>query len=228
MSPRVTKRLTALVCGCAVMLAAWPASGQSAPAQATPRAFVDLGAFADGDTTLNITPVGELTRRRALSVPGGALAAGVFVTQRVSLVVEVQLPARHTEDYPLTLLNCGGATCVPTAIDRRQSARTPTLVALVGYGWRVADRVRLSLLAGGGVAVRQNRLWNTPVGASRNDSPTFTTSETVPAVSYGVDVEVAVTPRVSLVPHLRGHRELGDYFTRGSMLRPGLMMRLRF
>lgn len=226
--PRATRRLTALVCGCAVTVAAWPASAQTSPAQAAPRAFVDLGGFADGDTTLSITAAGALPRGHALGVPGATLGAGAVLTERVSLRVEAQLPAWHDEQYPFVLLECGGAACVPTPIDRRHSGRTPTVTGLVGYRWPWSGRVGLVLMGGGGLAARQLRLWNTPAGTSQNGSPPYSTTELVPTVSYGLDADVALSARVSLVAQLRGHREWGAYFTRGSVLRPGLAARVRF
>jgi hypothetical protein len=164
------------------------------------------------------------------------LEAGAFLTPRTALGVEVSLPRRFTSIQE---------TDYSRVFQQKSRHRDVALSGVVRTVLGSSSRLRVGLVAGGGVvseSTRQQRRDQQgplptypPVFDPDSDEYSFT-RWTVGAVA-GADVEMAIGPRVALVPQVRAHfiRRSNDPSQPGwalglgaLVLRPALSVRTTF
>lgn len=186
------------------------------------KGFVEGGALLDVDPTL---------RSQMTTTSGVAVGAGVFVTPRLSMRLELELPKWHASDYE----GRGRVASHIEAYSQREERRSPSASFLVGYDIRPMTRLNMTLLAGGTRATRATR--------SRGFTERYTLDGVLLdhrdfdhsddnhgwlAVSAGVDAAIAVTKHLAVVPQLRLHSYLYSEHTSLMFVRPRLSVRWRF
>jgi hypothetical protein len=167
---------------------------------------------------------------------GVALEAGVFVTARTALGVEISLPRRFTSIQE---------TDYSRVFQQKSRHRDLALSGVVRRVLGPSSRLRVGLVAGAGVvneSTRQQRRDQQgplptypPVFGPYSDEYSFT-RWTLGALA-GADVEMTIAPHVALVPQIRAHfiRRSSDPSEQGwalgldpLVLRPALSIRATF
>ncbi len=197
------------------------------------RFYLDVGMFADGDTTQSLTPTGEPTLREALRTPGAHVGIGARISPRLDIRVEAQWPRWSVYDHQVELLDCAERTCVRRMVDRREAGRTPSVSGVVALLSAPRRRMRLGAVLGLGFVFPQQDMWDTPQGTIRTAAPTIIQRSRHLAVSYGVEAAIRLGTHAEIVPLLRGHvgfglSDDGLAVSRGRLLRPGVGLRWHF
>jgi hypothetical protein len=184
----------------------------------TGRVFVDGAAIADYDQT-DFEPAGP-------ALAGGA-AIGIRVWRRYSLQFEFDVPGEHVD------LSHG------PHLEHRFVSKTTAHAFLFGRQFRMETRVPIVALIGVSALTHRTHVTGfidlapPDVNGSRHVDFDDHDVEQWVALSMGVEVPIALTRHVRLVPQLRTHQvanaELGQLFPAGkSALRPRLALRWQF
>lgn len=195
------------------------------PAAAQTRAlgFVEGGLLVDHDPT---------QRKDNDTTAGGTAGAGVFITKRWSLRFEADYPMWHG-------MHRTGESRVANhveAFDLQEDSRSPSWSVLAGRHYRQNARVGVAWVAGLTIASRDSR---TRGWTERRDLQGNVTAHTAidrgspdyhwPALTGGIDVEIALTRRLALVPQIRVHTYGGlSEHTSDLFARPKLALRWQF
>lgn len=194
----------------------------SAAAQ-TRRVFVEGGVLADYNPTL---------RADETTTAGVTGSAGVFITPRWSLRLEVDAPRWHASHRR-------GETRVVDrieAFDLHDEGRSPSISVLAGRDHPLSSRVGLAWVAG---LTRTQREFRTSGWTERRDLDGHVTAHTEInrrspthtwwAGSIGGDLTVALTERLQLIPQVRVHTYGGlSEHTSEVFVRPRLVVRWQF
>ena len=178
--------------------------------------FVESAMLADHDPTH--------FHSNARFTPGGGGTIGFHLTPKFSARFDVEVPAFDTRTstafYPAALRS---ATIL--------SARTVTYAGLFGWHLQPYDsRVDLSFLAGLSSAIPENHASGSDEilaqdgSVVRRESWNSSYSSRTGALTYGVDVAVAVNAHLSVVPELRFH----TYSEYGTITRSKVAIRWTF
>lgn len=180
----------------------------------SPRAYLDGGIAADLDPN---TYASGLDSR-----PAGALAIGAALPHRWTLRFEATVPSWHEESNTSTCSRCFPQG--PVTISQMQQHRISTYAFMTGRDFSLGRRVQFTPLIGATVSDHEdhNEVTFSPAvvapGPSTNHEPLF-------IVSWGVELAIAVTERVAIVPGLRMHVVPG-YDEALPIVRPGLTIRV--
>ena len=210
----------AVIGGVVLALSAGAAQAQtSGSAQATMgRVFVDAAAIADYDQT-DFEPAGP-------AMAGGA-GIGMRIWRRYSLQFEFDVPGEHMDFYQARRL------------EHRFVSKTTSYAFLLGRHFRTDKRVTFAALIGVSALTHKTHFTGfidfAPAdvnGSTHVDFDDHMVEQWV-ALTMGLEVPIALTRHLRLVPQLRGHQvanaELGDLFPSGkSALRPRLALRWQF
>jgi hypothetical protein len=189
----------------------------------TRHGFVEAGILADYDPTLR---TGQNT---SAGVTG---SAGVFITPRWSLRLEINYPQWHGTQR-------SGENRVGDhieAFDLKEEGRAPSRSLLVGRDLGQASRVRFSWVAGLTTTQRQSR---TSGWTERRDLQGHVTTHTEInrrspdyrwwAATVGADVTIALTGQLALIPQIRVHTYGGlSEHTSELFVRPRVTLRWQF
>lgn len=202
----------------------------SAPAFAQttdPGAFVTGGVFAAIDRashSRSIQPPGIETPDLGGTTVGGVFGAGIFLAPRWSASVEFTLGS-ETEGTATNTSTSGTTTQITNADVKLNLASV-----LLGYHHTPRGRIRLGLLAGMSFVHQTMHTvievtFNPPLPLpppintrGEQEATTFRSAATV-----GLDVAIAATSNLDIVPNVRGHVMSGLW-----SIRPGAMIRWRF
>ena len=184
--------------------------------------FVEGGGLFDVDPT---------QRSQTTTTSGLAIGAGVFLTPRVSVRLEFDLPDWHASDYA----GRGRVANHIEAYSQREESRSPSVSVLFGYHIRPVSRLDIALLAGGTNAQRATRSRGfteryTLDGAliEHHDYDRTYDSYDWPAVSFGADAAIALTKHLAVVPQLRLHSYPYSDHTSLLFFRPRVAVRWQF
>jgi hypothetical protein len=209
--------------------------------------FVDGGAFAGIERRphieiVPIVPGGEQPDLGG-TVPGGVVSIGTWLAPRVSVRLEVALPGNlETTDeqgtvyplaFPLGPSSLGPDTSFSYSQRYKRSERIRSLSALVGYHTARRRGLQLGYLGGAAFLVGRRTetyefgypvITNTiPIGILPPMAQTTIVNEYGVTATVGLDADVAVGSRLSLVPHVRAFA-----FSSGLSVRPGVVVRVRW
>lgn len=204
----------------------------AAQEQEAPRLFFDGAGFVGFERTGHLQYETSIVSNRNASgtVGGGGFTVGTFLAPRVSLRLETAFPGKVSSTYSVrsgfTYLEVGQPTQIfSTRTEDEFSQRSAAV--LIGYHTERRHRVRLGFL--GGVAFlwqRQHSIIEQtvpifvpliPVRAQRTE---LTATSYRPATAVGIDADIAMARRVSLVPQMRVQAVAGLL-----SLRPGIGVR---
>lgn len=178
--------------------------------------FVEGAVFADHDPTH--------FHRDARFIPGGGGTVGFHLTPRFSARFDVEVPAFDTRTFDVFFPGVFRSSTV-------DSARTVTYAGLCGWHVRPYDnRVDLSFLAGlSSVTPEHHGTGYDEVLAKdgsvvRRESTSSSYSSRYGALTFGVDVAVAVNAHLSIVPEVRFH----TYSEYGTITRSKVAIRWTF
>jgi hypothetical protein len=171
---------------------------------------------------------------------GGAIEAGVLLTEHVSLRLQVGVDGKTTASTPIpigVLALPVGVTVPITAFRSDVSNRVVATSVLVGYQMPVGDRIHVG--ASGGLSfLHVTRQYTTtgPVPLSAADAAVialvvrpYTIIDEVPAATVGGEIVFDVTRHFAAVGRLDAHAfSLGTGGPSGVAIRPGLGARWIF
>lgn len=230
MTIHVTNTLTALVT-VAALGTPWTAGAQDS------RAYLGVAGMlgVQGSHRQGSGPSLPTTGAGGAAI-GLTVEAGGLLTPRVALGVEISLPRRFTSTQETDYVR---------VFQQESRHRDVAISGLVRGTVGAARRVRVGVVGGGGVvqeSTRQRRRDQEgplptfpPVFGPFSEEYSFA-RWTVAALA-GADVEIAVTPHVAVVPHMRAHfvRRSGDPSQPGwalglssVLLRPAVGVRATF
>jgi hypothetical protein len=202
-----------------LMVGAVSGTAYAQGARAGSSGFVLGGIAVDGDqNTYNDETVDSRP-----AVYGGI---GVGLPRRWNVRFEATEPMWHDQDYSFAY----GSSQV-TSVSGINRHRISTYTGLLGRDFGTG-RVVFTVLGGGGVALhadREREVRTVTTAGRTADAERFdrNASEALGVVAFGVDVAVALTDTVALVPSFRTYA-FPQYEQRFSMWRPGVAVRWRF
>lgn len=213
-------RVPAITCALA-LLAVAPAVAQTR--QSTPpahRLFVEGSLFSDRDADFTGT---------ATMAPGVGLSVGAFLSARMSVGFEAQLPGPHQHVWqrPFDYFDPNTGRVIKGPVTSRTTIHTTSYSGLVGFHAAPDRRVRLAFVVGLGATGMSNRISNATQETGRVVSEGEST-EWATAVTFGVDGQIALTPRVAIVPQFRAHLQFASSDFGKFLVRPGISIRWRF
>lgn len=211
----------------------------AAQEQEAPRIFFDGAAFISFERTSQLRYPAPLPGRLGDfdangTVGGGGFAVGTFLAPRVSLRLEAAFPRSVDSSYStssgVVFVNdssrlVDGTQFLSNRVEDKVSRRGAAVLA--GYHTERRSRVRLGFLAG--VAFlweRQRSVMEqtlpvlVPLIPVRTQRFEVTTTSYRPAVAVGLDADLALGRRVSVVPQMRVQAVSGTL-----SLRPGIAVR---
>ena len=196
----------------------------AAAAQDTPSFFVTGGVFASVERSSHIELDDGVFPALDGTVAGGTVAAGAWLTPRVTVRVEFAFRGSlEASDSRTTGISFPPATTFTETRHDTDKLRSGSVLA--AYHTRGGKAVRLEYI--GGIAfVYLRRSSSTeispaPPGVILPRSETSSISYGTAAV-VGLDVPVRVTARLDIVPQIRAQS------TGGLTIRPGIGVRVRF
>lgn len=205
------------VCGLMVLILATPAAAQ------TRDGFVEGGFLADYDPTL---------RADTTTTAGVTGSAGIFITPRWSLRLEVDYPQWHGTH------RTGESRVVDhiEAFELQEDGRSPSVSLVAGRHYAQESRVGFSWVAGLTATQRESR---TNGWTERRDLQGNVTDHTDIdrrgrgytwwAATAGADVTIALTNQLALVPQIRVHTYGGlSEHTSEMFVRPRVALRWQF
>jgi hypothetical protein len=212
---------------CMAVVGARPARGQTVPAPA----FVDGAAMADRDPT-------ELFDG-AVSGVAGRGAFGMRVADRHTLRFEIDVPTWRVTDVasssPVycaeTSFCVGRPGFVPARTTQHTAVRTVSYAFLYARHFSAKGRAQVALIAGASVegrAYRSSGVFDELDAGGRvvrHSAYSDDRTKYWPAVVLGMDVEVALTSHLVVVPQFRIHT---FPYPAVSIARPGVALRWRF
>lgn len=205
----------------------------AAQEQEAPRVFFDGAGFVGVERTGHLRYETSIVSDRNASgtVGGGGFTVGTFLAPRVSLRLETAFVGSLDSSYSQVTSNfaffsTGGLSQILTNRTEEEFSQRSAAV-LVGYHTGRRHRVQLGFL--GGVAF----LWQRQHSIIEQTVPTFapllllrtertelTATTYRPATAVGIDADIALARRVSLVPQMRVQAVAGLL-----SLRPGIAVR---
>jgi hypothetical protein len=196
---------------------------------ATPAASQTRSGFVEGALLVDYDPT---QRADADTKAGVSASAGVFITRRWSLRLEIDRPQWHG-------LHRTGESRVFDHIeahDLQHDNRSPSWSLLVGRHYRVESRVSAAWVAGVTAASRDSQVngWTERRDLQGNVTKHTDIAEdygdyTWPALTAGADVTIALTKRMALVPQIRLHTYGGfSEHTSDTFIRPRVALRWQF
>jgi hypothetical protein len=217
----------------------------AAQEQEAPDVFIDATGFVGFERTPNVRFGTRLISDRDVNgtVGGGGFAVGTFLARRVSLRLDAAFPGRVESSYsePSGYVFFSGGPTQLLSNRVEEARRERSAAVLIGYHTGRRYRVRLGFLAGvvfiwqqssivqqtfpgffpttpsGSFEVFPSRVELIPSRIGRTET-TSTSYRTAPAV--GLDADIAIGPRLALVPRMRVQAGAGLL-----SLRPGIALR---
>jgi hypothetical protein len=175
--------MPALICVMSVLSTGSVAAQEPSSSARDHRAFVDGGVLVDVDPNFEGASYGRDV------AAGGTFGIGAFVLANTSLRFEMEIPAQHVG------IDFG---------DGRDTARMTSYAFMLGRHSSSKRRVRLGFLVGLAYTNRATSHTGFYTSASGERVPlNYGASEAYPAIVGGVDGQVALTPRIALVPQFR-------------------------
>jgi hypothetical protein len=208
----LTARRAGIWLAAAMVLAPYPAAAQSA--------FVSAGVFGDiqrfGHPSIQSPQAAD--QDPSGTAPGVQLAAGGDLATRVGVQVELAIskPIRHEFESPLAR----------TELDYRSRRGA----ILVGYLTNGRGRMRTAILGGMVILEQRFRRADTLIGG--RSSSVFAPTSIHVAPTLGLDVIVATTAKLAVVPQLRAYKLTTSVSTEpnaGTLaIAPGVALRWMF
>lgn len=207
--------------------------------------FLDGAAFASIERRNNVEPPGSLgaSLKDGGTVAGGGLTVGTWLTPRVTLRLEVALPAtlRREATFSQVFPGAGGIPQMTYSYSFQLLDQGRTFSTLLGYHTARRHGVQLGYLGGAAFVVQPQRIRNefhnpyvvavnpivgSPGGVTVRDDvhvdETRTTLHSV-AAAVGLDADVALSAHISAVPQMR---VVG--LSNGLAIRPGVAVRMHW
>lgn len=189
----------------------------------TRNGFVDGGVLADYDPTL---------RADTTTTAGVSGSVGAFVTRRWSLRLELDYPRWHGSHGA----GEGRVADHVEAFDLREDMRAPSLSLLAGRHYAQESRVSVSWVAGLTATRRELKTsgWTEQRDLQGNVIGHTDIDRRYPghrwwAATAGVDITIALTKRLAVVPQIRVHTYGGlSEHTSEVFVRPRLSLRWQF
>lgn len=227
--PAVSLAVAGLVA--AVMSAPGVAGAQESSSRGKAgHAFVEASVLGSTDRALMFEGQGDEFARDQSWTMGAGVSVGWFLTKALTVTAELEVPHRAGWDFESHGYLYGASATEPGMKYRTAtSRRNVTMVGLVGYQ-RSAGRVRPSVLVGGGFSralIRQRFDWPDATGTWSSISERRFVRHLVP-ITFGADIEIAITSTFALVPRLRASIVMAGADTSASIFRPGLAARWTF
>ena len=171
--------------------------------------WVEGGVVADHEINFTNDP------SWAAGVQGGV---GGALSPHTSLRLAVQVPSAH-HDVHLSRYRM-------PQVNQDYATQTSVVSALVGYQFG-RGRVRVGLLGGGGVMLQRAGYAETPVGGTPH--ATLHSGDRVGVATFGAEVDVKVSRRLSVVPQVMNHSTMYfPYIFEYQYPRAGVTARWRF
>ena len=199
-----------------VLLTLTAAAAHAQSASAQPRYSADIGTVADFDpNAYGDSPT---------ATPSIKTSIGAALPHRWTTRFELTIPKWHDESFTYTC-GCTGRPSTASGTDRH---RITTYDFLVGRDLTLGSRVHVTPLIGFSAAHhadREDETITTAGGVANSNSEDH--QEFIASMVWGVDLAVAISPHVAIVPQIRMNA-FPQYEGAGTIVRPGVAVRLGF
>src|SRR5262245_61940832 len=202
-----------------VLLTLTAAAAQAQSAYSSPRFYFMAGTVADFDPN---TYSDDTTGTPAIKTSIGASLSHRWTTR-----FELTIPRWHETPFTSTC----GCSAARTTTSGTDSHRITTYDFLFGRDLSVSRRVQFTPLIGFSAASHADRE-NETVTITRASGTTVESNsqdhkELITSIAWGVDLTLAISERVAIVPQLRMNTLL-QYSDAGPIVRPGVAVRIGF
>ena len=202
-----------------VLLTLTAAAAQAQSAYPSPRYYADVGTVADFDPN---SYADDTT-----ATPSIKTGIGASLPHRWTTRFELTIPRWHETPYTYTC-GCSGARTTTSGTD---SHRIATYDFLIGRDLSISRRVQFTPLIGFSVASHADRenetLTTTRTSGTLVDSTSRDHHELIPSLVWGVDLSLAVSEHVAIVPQVRMNA-FPQYDDARAIVRPGVAVRIGF
>jgi hypothetical protein len=202
-----------------MLLALTAAAAQAQSAYPSPRFYVDAGTVADFDPNT----FGD----DRSATPSIRTSIGAALPHRWTSRFELTIPRGHDTPFKYEC-GCSGAQTTTSSTD---SHRIATYDFLVGRDLSISRRVQFTPLVGFSIASHADRenetLTTTRASATIVESTSRDHHDLIPSFVWGVDLVVAVSEHVAIVPQVRMNA-FPQYDDARAIVRPGVALRIGF
>jgi hypothetical protein len=203
----------------AVLLTISATAASAQTAYSSPRVYIEAGTAADFDPNA----YSETTT----ATPSLTTTIGAALPHRWTTRFELTIPRWHDAPYSYTC-GCAGSQATASGTD---SHRITTYDFLVGRDLSLGRRVQFTPLIGFSAVDHADRETETITASLASGNVVTSDSrnhhEFIPSIVWGIDLAVAISPHVAIVPQIRMNA-FPQYEGAGTIVRPGVAVRLGF